>query len=97
MSYAGGTTHEEPTRQWNFTVRYSRVSFIAEAPSNLTLHQGFEWAIRDVHKLRDFVEGVGPTDSEQEGSTPDDFEILKHSPMLGDNKFKLEIGTPPCI
>ena len=22
-----------------------------------------------------------------------DFEILKQSPMLGDNKFKLEIGT----
>ncbi|KAF8969501.1 hypothetical protein BDZ97DRAFT_1646873 [Flammula alnicola] len=57
---------------------------------------GFEWAVRDVHKLRNFVEGVEPTLLE-EGTHPSgaeigDFEILKQSPMLGDHKFKLEIA-----
>ncbi|KAF9534771.1 hypothetical protein CPB83DRAFT_842918 [Crepidotus variabilis] len=55
---------------------------------------GFEWAVRDVHKLRDFVEGVN---SAEEGSQllisdHGDFEILKQSPVLGDSKFKLEIA-----
>ncbi|KAG6817842.1 hypothetical protein H0H87_001674 [Tephrocybe sp. NHM501043] len=49
---------------------------------------GFEWAVRDVHRLRDVVEGVGAPDTENS-----DFDILKQSPMLGDNKFKLEIGA----
>lgn len=49
-------------------------------------YQGFEWDVRDVHKLRDFVEGVESQDGDG------DFEILKQSPVLGDNKFKLEIG-----
>ena len=49
-------------------------------------YQGFEWDVRDVHKLRDFVEGVEPQDDDG------NFEILKQSPVLGDNKFKLEIG-----
>ncbi|KAG5654630.1 hypothetical protein H0H81_011605 [Sphagnurus paluster] len=56
----------------------------------LRIPQGFEWVVRDIHKLKDFVEG-DPT----EGEDPD-FDILKQSPMLGDNKFKLEIAfTPP--
>jgi hypothetical protein len=44
------------------------------------------------------VEGHGadPVNG-QSGERPlsphDDFEILKESPMLGDGKFKLEIGT----
>ena len=50
--------------------------------------QGFEWLVRDVHRLRDLVEGVDAVEVENP-----DFEILKQSPMLGDNKFKLEIGT----
>ncbi|KAG6910940.1 hypothetical protein DXG01_005994 [Tephrocybe rancida] len=51
---------------------------------------GFEWVVRDVHKLRDFVEGVDGPDIENT-----EFEILKQSPMLGDNKFKLEIAFTP--
>jgi hypothetical protein len=52
--------------------------------------------VRDVAKLRDFVEGRGV--QQQEGmESPvvgyDAFEILKESPMLGDGKFKLEIGA----
>lgn len=40
------------------------------------------------------MEGIN---SVEEGGQPmltdhGDFEILKHSPMLGDGKFKLEIG-----
>lgn len=52
--------------------------------------QGFEWDVRDVHKLRDFVEGVEPQDDDR--AEHGNFEILKQSPVLGDNKFKLEIG-----
>lgn len=54
--------------------------------SLVSYYQGFEWDVRDVHKLRDFVEGVEPQDDDG------NFEILKQSPVLGDNKFKLEIG-----
>ncbi|KAF9058013.1 hypothetical protein BJ165DRAFT_1335495 [Panaeolus papilionaceus] len=54
---------------------------------------GFEWSVRDVHKLRDFVENL---DSKTfvAGQLPDhgEFEVLKQSPMLGDGKFKLEIA-----
>ncbi|KAK7470403.1 hypothetical protein VKT23_001830 [Stygiomarasmius scandens] len=60
---------------------------------------GFEWVVRNVAKLRDYVETVGTeaTDSSESSSNADiDFEILKLSPIMGDNKFKLEIvHTPP--
>ncbi|KAJ6490316.1 hypothetical protein C8R47DRAFT_1124207 [Mycena vitilis] len=76
-----GTAQEDSgTRQWSF--------------------MGFEWVVRDVHKLRDFVEGVEPYNPEevddQEGSTvgADNFEILKQAPLIGDDKFKLEIACP---
>ncbi|PSS35432.1 hypothetical protein PHLCEN_2v1587 [Hermanssonia centrifuga] len=49
----------------------------------------FEWVVRDVHRLRDYVENIN-TVSNLEGSN---FDILKESPMLGDGKFKLEIGN----
>ncbi|KAG6903428.1 hypothetical protein C0995_005451 [Termitomyces sp. Mi166 len=53
--------------------------------------KGFEWTVRDVHRLRDFVEGIDAQNIEDA-----DFEILKQSLILGDNKFKLEIAfTPP--
>ncbi|KAG5728522.1 hypothetical protein E4T56_gene19522 [Termitomyces sp. T112] len=52
---------------------------------------GFEWTVRDVRRLRDFVEAADTQNTENA-----DFEILKQSPILGDNKFKLEIAfTPP--
>ncbi|RDB19897.1 hypothetical protein Hypma_012758 [Hypsizygus marmoreus] len=51
---------------------------------------GFDWVVRDVHKLRDLVEGFDATAVDNP-----DFEILKQSPMLGDNKFKLEIAFTP--
>lgn len=43
-------------------------------------------------KLKDFVEGPEIVEDGQE-SSQDDFEILKESPMMGDGRFKLEIGT----
>lgn len=49
-------------------------------------------------KLKDFVEGLEVTEDNQEGGSSqlqqqnDDFEILKESPMMGDGRFKLEIG-----
>ena len=50
--------------------------------------QAFEWIVRDVHRLRDHVESLN------EGNNVDvsTFDVLKESPMLGDGKFKLEIG-----
>ena len=43
-------------------------------------------------KLKDFVERPEIAEDSQE-SSQDDFEILKESPMMGDGRFKLEIGT----
>ncbi|KAF9569002.1 hypothetical protein CPC08DRAFT_624509 [Agrocybe pediades] len=57
---------------------------------------GFEWEIPDVHRLRDFVEGI-ESDGLPDGPHPvagelEDFAVLKQSPTLGDHKFKLEIA-----
>lgn len=60
--------------------------------------QAFEWLVRDVHKLRDYVENMpirstsatGSDDGQEEDVG--DFEILKESPMIWDGKYKLEIG-----
>lgn len=40
------------------------------------------------------MEGRGLDDTTDGGAGPDrdDFEILRESPMLGDGKYKLEIG-----
>lgn len=65
--------------------------------------QAFEWVVRDIHKLRDYVEGPVITDvstsSSDEGPEEDagDFEVLKESPMLWDGKYKLEIGMALCL
>lgn len=64
----------------------------------LVYYQGFEWVVRDVAKLRDFIEGSPePELSPEDNSNPnspvaEDFDILKHSPVIGDGKFKLEIA-----
>lgn len=51
--------------------------------------------MKDVQKLRDFIEGEQPAVAE-DGSNSDihatPFDILNESPMMGDGKFKLEIG-----
>jgi len=68
-------------------------------PEESTRHwsfTAFEWIVRDVHKLRKFVEVNESSDAEEENSHTvgqDDFEVLKESPILGEGKFKLEIGT----
>ncbi|KAH9049710.1 hypothetical protein EDB84DRAFT_1260529 [Lactarius hengduanensis] len=65
---------------------------------DLTRHwsfTAFEWVVHDVAKLRDFVEDRGQDEIPEGrvGPDRDGFEILKESPMLGDGKYKLEIGT----
>ncbi|KAF8272064.1 hypothetical protein EI94DRAFT_1566992 [Lactarius quietus] len=63
--------------------------------------QAFEWVVHNVAKLRDFVEdnGEDETPEGRVGSDHDEFEVLRESPILGDGKYKLEIGylarTPP--
>ena len=37
--------------------------------------------------------GLDETPEGRVGPNRDEFEILKESPMLGDGKYKLEIGT----
>ncbi|TFY78515.1 hypothetical protein EWM64_g5496, partial [Hericium alpestre] len=73
-------------------------------PEETTRHwcfTAFEWIVRDVHKLREFVERDEGDESAEDqpehatGSDRDDFDILKESPMLGDGKFKLEIARTP--
>ena len=56
--------------------------------------QALEWVVRDVQKLKEYTEELHAHDSEahSSGLSTDDFEILRESPMLGDGKFKLEIG-----
>ncbi|KAH8094882.1 hypothetical protein BXZ70DRAFT_1001284 [Cristinia sonorae] len=49
----------------------------------------FEWVVRDVQKLKEYVEdSEAPGSNSSEGGT---FDVLKESPTLGDGKFKLEI------
>lgn len=97
MTYQPHMPEELSTRQWSFNVRqYARPHCAASYTT-----QAFEWVVRDVHRLRDFVESaeapgdVPPESDEAEGSPPetDEFEILKETPIIGDGKFKLEIGT----
>jgi len=86
----------ETTRQWSFTVCLQHFLHVGGSYNLFHSFQGFEWAIREVSKLRDFVEGVEPAVHEDGRkalvSEAGEFEILKQSPILGDHKFKLEIG-----
>ncbi|KAH8830411.1 hypothetical protein DL96DRAFT_1592760 [Flagelloscypha sp. PMI_526] len=53
---------------------------------------GFEWAIRDVARLREFVEGPSPDPaSPQTQQQQEDFEVLRNSPIIN-NRFKLEVA-----
>ncbi|CAL1701227.1 unnamed protein product [Somion occarium] len=61
----------------------------------------FEWIVKDVHKLKEFVEDEMTTSDENAASSDGgqasaDIEVLKESPMLGDGKFKLEIAKSPA-
>ncbi|KAI0322452.1 hypothetical protein OF83DRAFT_1049301 [Amylostereum chailletii] len=60
----------------------------------------FEWVVRDVQKLCDFLESeasMARPDSEDEtaDSERDEFELLRESPNFGEGKFKLEIARTP--
>lgn len=59
--------------------------FAVASPSHpyLTSLKGFEWLVRDVDKLRDHIEG-----EESDIDQDEVFEILKESPMMGDNKVR---------
>ncbi|PCH41190.1 hypothetical protein WOLCODRAFT_100015 [Wolfiporia cocos MD-104 SS10] len=75
-------------------------SMMEEATIRQWSFSAFEWVVRDVHRLRDFVEGVetteAPNDTAEGDPDTEYFEVLKESPTIGDGKFKLEIAkTPP--
>ncbi|KAJ7180369.1 hypothetical protein C8R43DRAFT_399180 [Mycena crocata] len=104
-SQAGSFSASGPMWQSNPTLRqhtgstmgYSTSGVQEESATRQWSFMGFEWAVRDAHKLRDYVEGIEPEDTEDEhGSVvAEDFELLKQSPMIGDDKFKLEIARVP--
>ncbi|KAJ7068532.1 hypothetical protein C8F01DRAFT_613074 [Mycena amicta] len=77
------------------TMRNSTVGYSPAAAQDDSIRQwsfmGFEWIVRDVHKLRDFVEGIAEPEDGSELEV-DNFEILKQAPLIGDDKFKLEIA-----
>lgn len=62
--------------------------------------QAFEWLVRDVSRLKTFVESSlddasgdpAAADPEIDIPSQNSFEVLRDSPILGDGKFKLEIG-----
>jgi hypothetical protein len=60
-----------------------------------------EWVVSDVERLSRFIESDADLngDDDQSSIKDDDqsFEVLSQSPLLGDGKFKLEIGTRPVL
>ena len=56
--------------------------------------------VADVERLSRFIESDTDLNGDEEQPSIKDgdqsFEILSQSPLLGDGKFKLEIGTPPA-
>ncbi|EIN10612.1 hypothetical protein PUNSTDRAFT_100257 [Punctularia strigosozonata HHB-11173 SS5] len=59
----------------------------------------FEWVVRDVRRLKDFVEAdhvdgaSAPSEYDRvHEDTSSSFGVFRDSPLLGDGKFKLEIG-----
>ncbi|TFK55598.1 hypothetical protein OE88DRAFT_637560 [Heliocybe sulcata] len=59
----------------------------------------FEWVVRDVRKLKEFMEDGAVNEEElpNGGDQQEDFEIFKESPILGEGKFKLEIARSPAV
>lgn len=101
MSSPSTVTHSNPTvakRGAGLTVMIDHANLQEEASMRQWSFTAFEWVVRDVHKLRDFVENSDTTDTPvepDEATNLGDFEILKESPELGDGKFKLEIARTP--
>lgn len=84
-------SQDDLTRHWSFIVS-SHSGFLWDCRwYDIRTFQAFEWVVHNVAKLRDFVEDNGQEET-SEGDR-DEFEILRESPMLGDGKYKLEIGT----
>ncbi len=88
-------------RQWTFTVCLSTLTRSpSRAVDSSRRLKAFEWTVRNVRELRDYIEGIetqnsleGPSFDEssdsKDGAIP---AILKEAPLIGDGKFKLEIG-----
>lgn len=59
--------------------------------------QAFEWTVRNVRALRDYVEGTVLTLNTVSGDVPSIHEVLRDSPDMAEGKFKVEIGRPFLI
>ncbi|KZT12724.1 uncharacterized protein LAESUDRAFT_808275 [Laetiporus sulphureus 93-53] len=90
-----GKRNTGPSGSLHYTV-------LEESTTRQWSFSAFEWIVRDVRRLRDFVEApeaTDQTDESDEPATPDAgyFEILRESPVIGDGKFKLEIAKTPIL
>lgn len=60
-----------------------------------------EWVVSDLERLSRFIESDTDLNGDDDQSSVKDddqsFEILSQSPLLGDGKFKLEIGVWPVF
>ncbi|KAF8478810.1 hypothetical protein JB92DRAFT_3045758 [Gautieria morchelliformis] len=77
------------TRQSAGSVQGSVSHLQAEETIRQWNFTAFEWTVRNVHALRDFVEHEQIPNATEGPEEP--HEVLRVSPMLGDGKFKLEI------
>jgi hypothetical protein len=92
-------SRDDLTRHWSFTVS-SPSGFLWDCRwYDICMCQAFEWVVHNVAKLRDFVEDNGQDETSEGRAGPDhdEIEILREAPILGDGKYKLEIGTRQAI
>ncbi|KAM5535522.1 hypothetical protein V8D89_010859 [Ganoderma adspersum] len=72
----------------------SQGALMEDATTRQWSFHAFEWVVRDVSRLRDYIENP-PLMAEGENAPEeldDEFDVLRESPELGDGKFKLEIS-----
>ncbi|KAJ3475752.1 hypothetical protein NLI96_g11631 [Meripilus lineatus] len=90
-----------PARRSSATSSFAHLTGGSDETMRHWSYTAFEWIIRDVHKLKEYIESTDTSfnsESPLAGSpSANDFDILKESPTLGDGKFKLEIAktSPP--
>ncbi|KAF8529093.1 hypothetical protein BU17DRAFT_37868 [Hysterangium stoloniferum] len=92
----GGPQHSASWEAGSSTSNTARnsIASVSQMQSEDPIRQwnfiAFEWTVRSVHALRDWVEQT-PLINDAEG-VEEPHEILRESPIIADGKFKLEIA-----
>lgn len=88
------TTHTVPRRYSTHTPTPSATLQSQEISNTKEwTFTAFEWTVRDASALDGWLQGSAP--SQETPVSRESFEFLRESPVIGDGKFKLEIGQ--CI